>query len=35
MLRQRWYNDVNGDRWGIFVILSGAGRIISTWVRAG
>lgn len=34
-LCQRWYNDVDGDRWGIFVILSGAGRIITTWARAG
>jgi hypothetical protein len=34
-LCQRWYTDTNGYRWGIFVILSGTGRIITTWVREG
>jgi hypothetical protein len=34
-LCQRWYTDANGYRWGVFVILSAAGRIITTWVREG
>jgi hypothetical protein len=34
-LCQRWYTDAGGYRWGIFVILSSTGRIITTWVREG
>jgi len=34
-LCQRWYTDNNDNRWGIFVILSSTGRIITTWVREG
>ena len=32
-LCQRWYTDAAGDRWGIFVILNGAGAVVTTWVR--
>lgn len=32
---QRWYTDNAGYRWGIFVIVSGTGRIVTVWVREG